>query len=96
MAKLAPQEEIESLRKPSQLFTADFLNSPVRFDTPKEILPETLARQEQLMAVVERDLADFVHVNLNAKTKTWYPVGMFRVLFNRNQFQQIFIDLSNG
>lgn len=83
MAELAPQEEIVALRKPEQIFTQNYLNDPIRFDTDARFVPDTVLRQLGEKVIVNRDQAEFAVFEMNAADAQWYPVTMFRPVYHR-------------
>jgi hypothetical protein len=86
MAELAPEDLIQTLRRPKQVFTDAYLNDPITFNTDARFLPETVLKQLNEVAIVERDGTEYMIVDMNATEPQYYPIHMAATEYNRSDY----------
>ncbi len=86
MAELATNEQIAALRRPVQLFTQAYLDDPITVPTDQRFIPETVLKQLNVIAVIDRDQSDFAQVDINAQDEQNYPVHMVARVFERTEY----------
>jgi len=89
MPNLAPEDVILQLRRPTTLYTDQYLNDPIEVTTDQRFIPETALRQFEEISVVTRDTADFIEVVVGGTSPAIYPVLMQSPVYNRDDFTRI-------
>lgn len=84
MAELAPKDVIASLRRPRLIFTDAYLNDPIKFEVDDRFQPETVLKQLDDIAIIDRDGAQFAIVDVGVSGSLYYPVEMNSPLYKRS------------
>jgi hypothetical protein len=76
-ASLAPVSLINSIRRPTFIYTTSYLNDPIEFPPDPRFLPISAVIQLNAYNIISRDLASFNIVELNTTDAEWYATQMY-------------------
>ena len=84
-----PDDAVARIRRPVEVYTDAYLNDPIQFDPQVAFEPETVVPQVSDVVVVDRDLASYMTVDINAKTSAVLPISMTSTVINRADYLRI-------
>lgn len=87
--EVLPADAVARIRFPKELYTQAYLNDEIRFAPDPRFNPETAIRQVTTTPVVNRDLADYLTVDINSKEPIAFPIAMYSKLINRFAYDRV-------
>ena len=86
----ATPSEVDAARRPTQIYTQGYLDSPIQYGADPRFIPSTVARQLSVLPdKIKRDYASALQVNLNTNTQQGIMVNMNSPISLRSKYISI-------
>lgn len=83
----ATPSEVDAVRRPTQIYTQGYLESPIEYKVDPRFIPPTVARQlSDLPDKIKRDYASALQINLNADGSQGIMVNMISPIWLRSKY----------
>lgn len=86
----ASVSEVDSLRRPDQIYTDGYLQSPIEYHADPRFIPSTVTNQlSTLPDALVRDFASAVQINLNTTDRQGFPINMYSPTWSRTKYNKV-------
>jgi hypothetical protein len=86
----ATPSEVDAVRRPDQIYTEGYLNSPIRYKTDPRFIPSLVTKElNSLPDSLKRDFVSAVQININTEDRQGFVINTYSPTWSREKYNRV-------